>query len=203
MGRRWIGGSVCAGKTTIARLLASGGVESYHFDAHERDHLLRLGRGNAIYEDLPTDVARGKHDERWLHRTPDEMAERTERSWADRFPLVLEDLGCVSVPVIVEGAGLFPELVRPELSTMRHGVWLVATPEFIRRTRSDRGMVSPSRTSDPARAAENIIARDTIMAAKIEASAIAMELRVIAIDGSRSLTEIAGLVAEHFGADGS
>jgi replication-associated recombination protein RarA len=36
----WLGGSPCAGKTTIARMLAEKyGLRLYHFDRHEPDHI--------------------------------------------------------------------------------------------------------------------------------------------------------------------
>lgn len=194
----WVGGSVCSGKSSVVRELERRwGISTYHFDAHEREHLDRLRRGHQIYERLPESAARPKLDGRWLHRPPAEMAERTIRSWSDRFPLVVEDLEALGRDqIVVEGAGLFPELVQPRMKSKGHGVWLVATPEFLRWARSERGMTAPSLTSDPARAVDNIIARDILMAQRIRHSAEALALRVITVDGTRSIEETAALIGD-------
>lgn len=198
----WIGGSVCAGKSSILRDYARAwGVIPYHFDAHEREHLDKRGKGSSILERLSMPAARAKYDERWLNRSPKEIAERTIRSWKERFHLVLEDLARAPVGrrVVAEGAGLFPDLVAPLLPDSGHGIWLVASPEFIRWARFHRGMTAPELTRDPERGAENIIERDILMADHIRHSAGELGLAVITVDGKRQLLEVAAVVASHFG----
>lgn len=198
----WIGGSVCAGKSSMLREHAEvWGVTAYHFDASEREHLDKSGKGSSILERLPMPAARAKYDERWLNRSPEEMAERTIRSWKERFHLVLEDLAGAPVGrrAVAEGAGLFPDLIAPLLPDRGHGIWLVASPEFIRWARLHRGMTAPELTSDPERAAENIIERDILMADHVRHSAGELGLAMITVDGKKPLQEVAAVVISHFG----
>ena len=197
----WIGGSVCSGKSTVAEQLArEWGPNVYEYDKSERDHLERLGKADLILDRIADPERRqAAHDKRWLHRPPADMATRTIRSWTERFPLVLEDLRDLSTaPVVAQGPGLFPRLVAPVLEDRRHGVWLIATGEFIRWARRRRGMTAPSMTSDPEFAFENIVARDCLMAEHIRAEAEGLDLVTITVDGSDSADTVATQVAELF-----
>lgn len=197
-----MGGSVCSGKSTVVKhLAAQWSVPTYGFDERERDHLERLGRSERILERIENPEAkRAAFDDRWLSRPPADMALRTMRSWKERFALVLEDLaGMNEERMIVEGAGLFPELVGPLLNNAGRGVCLIATPEFIRWARHRRGMTAPELTSDPEFARENIIARDCLMAAHVREEAQTHGLSTITVDGSESVEAIAEQVASCFG----
>lgn len=196
----WIGGSVCAGKSTVARNLASQAT-LYHYDARERAHLLRLGRGDMVLEDISDpETRRRAMDERWVARSPSAMAQGAQATWASRFPLVLEDLTASSAErIIAEGIGLFPRLVEPLLQHRRQAIWLVATPEFIRWARAHRGVSVKDETSDPETAFENIVQRDIIISGAILNEAQDARLPVIRIDGVLPPETIASRVADHFG----
>lgn len=198
----WMGGSVCSGKSSVAGQLASRwGAIVYDYDATERDHLERLGRSNRIIERIEDHEARRRaHDERWLSRPPAEMAMRTIRSWTDRFPLVLEDLqGLSGERILAHGAGLFPELVASQLAEKSRGVFLIATPEFIRWARRRRGTSVPAMTSNPDFASENIIARDCLMASHVREQAVRLGFSMITVDGAEPIDEIARRVVKLFG----
>jgi hypothetical protein len=188
----WIGGSVCAGKTSIARLLgAKYCMPVYHFDQHERDH---IARGHPSPSVLMTP------DELWLRPTPEQLAERTIASWTSRFPFVVEDLLSLPAdgPIVAEGAGFFPEVISPILSNPHQAIWLVASRSFLPAMRFARGMGLPGLTSDPKRVMENIIARDLLMAEHIRRSAAESGLPVVEVDGTRTLEEVAQIVEDHF-----
>jgi hypothetical protein len=53
-------------------------------------------------------------------------------------------------------------------------------------------------TSDPARTYENLLALDLHLAHDVKRQAEALGLRVIEVDDSRSVGEMAAIVAEHF-----
>ncbi|MBW3589171.1 MAG: hypothetical protein KY429_07115 [Actinobacteria bacterium] len=198
----WIGGSVCSGKSSVASLLGtSSGAVVYNYDAAERDHLERMGRSSQIIDRIEDpETRRQAHDERWLSRPPAEMAGRTIRSWTQRFPLVLEDLEALSGErIIAHGAGLFPELVASQATDQSRSVFLIGTPEFIRWARRRRGMGAPAMTSDPDFASENIIARDSLMAAHVRDLAAELGLATITVDGAERVEEIVGRVADLFG----
>jgi hypothetical protein len=194
----WIGGSVCSGKTSAAKDLASRyGLRIYSFDGAEPFHIYR-----SVPERQPNLIRfmAMTMDERWVLRTPEAMAEHALVAWSEeRFPMVLDDLRHLpgSGAVIAEGAGLLPEKVAPLLTDNRCALWLVATPDCIRQGRAVRGDGVSQATSDPRRAFENLVARDVLMAEHIRHEADRLGLPVISVDGD-SVPGIAAIIERHF-----
>ncbi len=83
----WMGGSVCSGKSTVAEQLArEWGAHVYDYDKSERNHLERLAKADHILDRIADPAMRqAAHDRRWLDRPPADMANRTIRSWTERF----------------------------------------------------------------------------------------------------------------------
>ena len=181
----WIGGSTCAGKTTVADAVAERlGARVYHFDRREPFHIYR-----SIPEEQP-EIIRFMGmtmDERWVLRTPEEMAKQTIASWTERFPMVLDDLRAMEGegPIVAEGAGLFPRLVAPLLTDRTRAMWLVATPAFIEHVRRTRGrsVADADRISDRPRVFRNLVARDHLMAEHIHRQANELDLTAIEVNG--------------------
>jgi hypothetical protein len=195
----WIGGSPCAGKTSVAQQLADRhSLQVYHFDRHEADHIKRSSpaRHPALHTFLALTL-----DERWVLRSPREMARNVICSWTERFDLVLEDLRALprDPPIVAEGAGLFPALVAPLLARPHQAIWLVPTAAFCATMRRRRGSAMPAQTSDPERAWRNLIDRDVLLARYVRQRAAELGSAVVEIDGSRSIDEVAVAVAEHVG----
>jgi hypothetical protein len=193
----WIGGSPCAGKTSIADALAAvhHGV-AFHFDRMEMAHIARSTE--ATNPDLMAFLALDM-DHRWLLRTPEEMARNAIASWRARFPLVLEDLRALptDAPIFAEGPGLFPECVESLLTSPRQALWLTTTEPFCQMVRQQRG--GPfHETSDPARSLRKLVTRDVLMARHVEREASERGLTWYAIDGGRSLAQMITLVEEWF-----
>ena len=193
----WIGGSPCAGKTSIADALATkyqGNV--YHFDRMEVQHIARSNK--ATNPELMAFLAMDM-DERWLTRSPGAMARNAIASWQARFPLVLEDIRAfpTNAPLFAEGPGLFPDCVAPLLINPRQAVWLVTTESLCAAVRRQRGG-SALGTSDPDRALSNIVRRDLRMAHYVKRQAAARQLLCHEVDGSRSLAAMLALVEEQF-----
>jgi hypothetical protein len=194
----WVGGSVCAGKSSVAIILAERyGLRVYHFDRQEPFHIYR-----SVPERQPHLIAfmAMTMDQRWVLRNPDEMARQAIAQWAeDRFPMVVDDL--LGLPgagaIIAEGAGLFPAQVAPLLSDARAAIWLIASPEFIRQVRTVRGEGVSKATSDPPRAFENLVARDVSMAQYIRRETEQRGLTVVDVDAS-TVADIADKVEQHF-----
>jgi hypothetical protein len=194
----WVGGSVCAGKTSAARVMAERyALQVYHFDHQEPFHIYR-----SIPERQPHLIAfmAMTMDQRWVLRSPDEMARQTIAAWSeDRFPMVVEDLlGLPGTgPILAEGAGLFPAQIEPLLTDAQAAVWLVASAEFIRQTRGVRGQGVTRSTSDPPRAFENVVARDVSMAQYVRREAELRGLKVIDVD-AETVADVADEVERHF-----
>ncbi len=125
-------------------------------------------------------------NERWVNRSPEEMKEEVLACWAERFPMVIDDLTrmVAESPVIAEGVGLFPALVAPFLSQPPNAVWLIPTPEFQRRVRDTREstVADNPHISDRQRAFRNLLARDALIATHLRDQATALGLPMIAVD---------------------
>lgn len=196
----WIGGGTDSGKTTVASLLAEKhGWHLYNFDRAEPAHVERLlAEGSKYYGEFMA----MSDDERWILRSPAEMAKGTIGGWSERGRLVFEDL--MALPhkgvVLAEGPGLFPEVIQPVLSSPNQAVWLVSTEEFKWRSIKQRGKyVRRQQMSDPERAVNNHFGRDMIMAAHVVEQAEKLGLTVITVDGSMPAEGVAEAVEAHFG----
>lgn len=196
---RWLGGSVCSGKTTISDALAAQyGLRVYHCDRHERDHIARSQPDRHPTLAAPHSFTM---DEYWLLPSPEQLAARSRAFNLERFELIVEDLLAMPQdrPILAEGFGLLPECVVPVLTAPRHALWLIAQPDFLAAMRDKRGMTAPSLTSDPPRARANIIARDVLMAARLRASVIHHGLTLVTVDGTAPIEATEAVVAQHFG----
>lgn len=207
----WIGGAQWAGKSTVARILAHRhGLTAYHYDYHDaRGHNdRRIARHVALGE--PTHVP--SPDAVWVDRTPETMAAETLAGFPARFEWVLDDLrGLYSArPIIAEGWGLRPQAVVALLESLdspkvpdpaSRMVVMVPTEDFRRHQLSTlpRAAAMSTRTSDPARAQANRVARDRLVAEDAVQRARACGVPVIEVDGSRDAFAIADEVAGYFG----
>jgi hypothetical protein len=80
----------------------------------------------------------------------------------------------------------------PLLSDPGRALWLVPTPAFKRASAIQRDKPGNRwETSDPARAQQNLIARDLLMGEHIQRTAAALGLTVYFIDGS---IDLAGMI---------
>lgn len=194
----WIGGAPDAGKTSLARELAQRyGLQLYIQDRLEPAHFAR-----ATVERHPEMRAfwAMSPDERWVLRSPAEMAAQVVRSSVERFEMAVEDLLALpsDTPILAEGPWLFPELVAPVLSSDRQGLWLVPTLEFKRASAACRDKPgSRHETSDPERTTRNWLARDLLLADHVRASAATLGLTLWEVDGSRSPDEMLALAEQH------
>jgi hypothetical protein len=200
-GALWIGGGQWAGKSTVARLLAvEYGATAYHYDYHDaRGHndrriAQRLARGQHTHEpDL---------NETWVHRTPEAMAADTLAGFPARFEWVLDDLRALvsGRPIVAEGWGLRPELVARIIDSPRRMIVMVPTDDFRQQQARElpRAGSLALPVSDPARAQANRLARDRLVAKDACQTADRLGIRVLEVDGSHDIEEVARLVADHF-----
>lgn len=144
-------------------------------------------------------------DDRWLRPSPLALAERDIASWTARFRFVIEDLLALprERPIVAEGPSAFPWCVAPVIRSPRQAIFLLPTAErrdavLARRHRDAPTDRIGARTSDAARALQNIAHRDRLMAARIAASCEQLGLRCELLDGSRDLDDTIALLEEHF-----
>jgi hypothetical protein len=142
-------------------------------------------------------------DERWVNRSPAEMLETFHWFQGEGFDLIVEDLLALpSAPlIVVEGFRLLPRLVMPLLSSPGQAVWLVPTPAFRRAAFDGRGSTwqIPAKTSQPARALSNLLARDQLFTDEIRAEATTLQAHVLEVDGTLSVEALTRRVAKRLG----
>jgi hypothetical protein len=196
----WLGGSPCAGKSSVARIIAERHhLRLYSCDDHFEEHKARVDPGRQrVFASLIEITC----DELWMR--PVGVQVETELGYCrDVFGLILEDLLALpsSQPLLAEGTDLLPECVAPLLSSPRHAFWLVPTIGFQYNYYSQRDWVHDilKDCSQPAKAFSNWMGRDAGFADKIEKSASNVGLPVMRVDGSLSAIEIAGIVQQSFG----
>jgi hypothetical protein len=200
---RWIGGAADAGKTSVARALAeTHGLQAYHYDRYDReDPPGHWARADPVLH--PQLHAAPTRDRDWMfvHTTPEELVARWHRWTPERFQLALEDLLALPAapPIVAEGYGFTPDLVRPLLRSPGQAIWLVPTEAFERETYARRGKGARLGTSDPQRARRNHYGRDVLLARHHRERAAALGLAVVVVDGTRPLEESVSLVEAHFG----
>ena len=196
----WIGGATDAGKTTLARALAARfGCRLYEYDRTDVAHHEAL----AARDDDIRAFMQASADERWVTPAPDELFRRSMRSFQLRWPMLLAELAELApgpgAPVIVEGFGLLPDLVRPLLDDPRQGLWLVPTEAFKRGSWERRGKPGfRAQVSDPTRAAANLWDRDVLLAAEIARQARALQLKLMINDGALDAEQLADAAADWF-----
>jgi hypothetical protein len=195
----WIGGGSAAGKSTVARRLADEyGLQVYATDDAMSRHAAALSTDQAPYL---ARFAAMTMDERWLDRSPEVMLDTFHWFRGEGFDLIVEDLLRMpsTPPVVAEGFRLLPHLVRPLLTEVRQAVWLLPTPAFRRGAIESRGTTwdIASRTSEPARALDNLLARDQLFTERLGVEARRLGLHVVDVDVGMTqhalVTHVAGL----------
>lgn len=172
----WIGGGTGAGKSTLARALAARhGLRRFAVDSRWYAYEARAGGS-----------PRRSPDEQWLDTPPHIQALEFEEVSVRNHRFVLEELAESSIPTVVEGPQIQPDLVPPGDSA----VFLDPTPAFQRSVLRNRSMPS----SDPERALANRLVKDRLYADRISARAREAGLPVLVVDGTRPLVDEAEAV---------
>jgi broad-specificity NMP kinase len=170
----WIGGPQGSGKTSIAAALADRfGLQLYHVDARTWVHEARMP---------PTEFSSLTMDQRWVHPTPETMLGWFVTTSRHRFRLVLEDLRELpdEPACIVEGPQLFPTSVSAVLGAPDQALFLLPDLDEMRERLRARGPMQA--TSDGARARENAVARDVLIAQTFAREARELRLSALQVD---------------------
>lgn len=198
----WIGGGSGAGKSTIARRIASRhGLRVYATDDAMADHARRSSPGAhpLLHRFMAMDM-----DERWVRRSPAAMLETFPWFRGEGFDMIVDDL--LDLPrepaIVVEGFRLLPGLVAPLLASRARAVWLLPTPGFRATVFTRREVVTSgflARTSDPERALGNLLERDRRFTDILRAETARLSLPAIEVDGATSEDDVVASVTQAFG----
>lgn len=196
----WIGGSPCSGKSTIAEMMAERlGMEYFKLDDLLEELITRAAESGAR---ACSAVLAMTPDETWM-RAPREQCMEEFAIYREIFPLAAEKLSAVPScrPIITEGAGWLPELVRGAGAERSHYFCLVPTRVFQMVEYSKRPWVDCvlEGCSDREAAFANWMERDVQFALKAAADARRQGFPVLVNDGSLEIEEMYRIITGHFG----
>lgn len=200
----WMGGSPCAGKTTISEIIGQEfGWQIYQIDRYVESYLQR-----ADEKKHPFLTAYNKMGlKNFLLQDPLEQVSQVIGMSHEQFQFIQEDIAGLSgdKAILVEGSNMLASDVMKQAKTASQCIWLVPTEEFQLKTYPKRG----SWVQDVLRhhyepeegvfAFERWMQRDATMAKKTAEEALAYEIPVITVDDSVSLLDNAEIVMRHFG----
>ncbi len=195
----WVGGSPCAGKSTITNLLAEQlGWEVYRVDEHTDAH---FKRSTAVSHPTFHHLMQLQGDALWMR--PVEKQFQDEIAFcADQFSLILEDVEKMEgeETAVIEGTSLLPHLIASQLDSLHEAIWLVPTPTFQQEHYAKRPWINGilSQCSNPDQAWENWMQRDILFARWVIQEAKRLDLHIIEVDGSRTIGKTTKLVQAWF-----
>lgn len=195
----WIGGSACAGKSTLAKMYADKyGLALYACDEHFNEHMQQISP-----EEQPAmhRVSRLKMNEVFYTREVDEQLNTYLDCFKEDFAFVLRDLARMGEKaVVVEGNQLLPSLVAPLLERNHKAIWIVPTEQFQWEHYSRREWIHDllQETDNPEAAFRNWMRRDALFAGRVKEEAGGRELKVLEVDGSLSLEQNFAMLEKYF-----
>ena len=182
-----IGGSPCSGKSTIASLLA----KQYQLLHIKLDDLVEEMMSQASADSQPICLLR-------QDRNPEEMADEEWRFYEEIFPYVKSYLiKNQNRPLLLEGAGLLPHLVKELECQASSYLCLTPTADFQKKHYIQREWVPYvlEGTTNPKQAFENWMQRDILFAQMVLKEAVLLGYPSLITDGSQSENQTAEEVA--------
>ena len=182
-----IGGSPCSGKSTIASLLA----RQYQLLHIKLDDLVEEMMSQASADSQPICLLR-------QDRNPEEMADEEWRFYEEIFPYVKSYLiKNQNRPLLVEGAGLLPHLLKKLECPASSYLCLTPTADFQKKHYIQREWVPYvlEGTTNPKQAFENWMQRDILFAQMVRKEAVLLGYPSLITDGSQSENQTAEEVA--------
>ena len=182
-----IGGSPCSGKSTIASLLA----KQYQLLHIKLDDLVEEMMSQASADSQPICLLR-------QDRNPEEMADEEWRFYEEIFPYVKSYLiKNQDRPLLVEGAGLLPHLVKELECPASSYLCLTPTADFQKKHYKQREWVPYvlEGTTNPEQAFKNWMQRDILFAQMVRKEAVLLGYPSLITDGSQSENQTAEEVA--------
>lgn len=198
----WIGGSGCAGKSTIADRIAD--QKKYHVYHCDENWFGEQGHFTVAQPDKQPFMCRARvlmEQGKWFFQEPDEYADLVYRSTVEEFEMVASDLLLYDgARVIAEGVSFTPQILQ-HIAPTEQAVFLVAYEPFQRRRYMERDFAQQwfSALPDPDAAFDNLMKCNDLMAHQCYDAATMYGYKVIVVDETTPLDMTYSRVTEHFG----
>ncbi len=196
----WIGGSPCAGKSSISNQLAQRfGLDVYHVDEHFERHCQQL---DPVLHPALSGWQHATWNQRWMQPV-NHLLRQVIACYDEHFSFVLEDLASMkdAKPVLIEGSALLPKRIAELEAIPNRAIWIVPTTEFQRQHYGQRAWVNGilAQCDDPQVAFDNWMNRDADFAKWVNVEATKLGYSVLTVDGLRNVADNTARVAQHFG----
>ncbi len=195
----YIGGSPCSGKSSIAEML----VQKYSFQYFKQDDFLDeyMKKGASEEHDLFKKVLLMSMEEMWM-RDPSEQCHEEISLYEIMLAYSMNNISAFSQdkPIIAEGAGFLPHLVKSMNVDKSHYICIVPTKEFQVSAYSKREWIVHylSDCSDKDRAFANWMDRDALLAEKVLKDAKNLDYQHLIVDGTSGIDENFAFVEKVF-----
>ncbi len=194
----WLGGSTCAGKTTISNILSETyGIMVYHCDKYLGEHIEKSNVQESPNLNQVTKM--GWND--ILSMQVDEYLNWTISLFSEEFDMILEDLDKLfdGKPILVEGVDLLPGLIKNEMID-NHALWLVAEEAFYKEHQMQREELFDrlKECSDPEQALHNYMSYDLAFGKYVENDAKRLGLKVMTAEKDRDIMKNVEAIASYF-----
>lgn len=186
----YIGGSPCSGKSTLAEMME----KKYNYKYFKLDDQLEeyMKKGKTDGKPSSSGYFEMTPDEIWL-RAPEAQNTEEFEIYREIFEYALMDLKRISqdTPIIAEGAGFLPELMKKIGVPKNEYVCIVPTKEFQCEKYSQRPWIPYilEGCSDKKLAFKNWMDRDALFAIDAAMSAKKLGYTAIIVDGTASIEE--------------
>lgn len=207
MGLYWIGGSPCAGKTTISEIIA----QEFNWLVYSIDRYFETYLARATPDEHPFLTSYKtmglKH---FLLQPAESQLDQVTGISYEQFDFILADIQTLQEtdptrPILVEGSNILAKQVAKQLQTINQTIWLVPTEDFQLETYPTRGswvqdvLRHHYEPDDGILAFERWMERDAQWAKQTASQAKTHNIPVITVDGSVPLLDNAESVMRHFG----
>ncbi len=198
----WLGGSPCAGKSSIADILAHRlNFDLYRVDEKFDIHLESLDRKNHANLSNWRD---SDWNQRWMQPAQN-LLQNIMGCYREHFSFILNDILLMprEKPLLVEGAALLPQCVAPLLPASNYAIWLIPGFDFQQKHYSKRAWVRPivEQCNNPEDAFQNWMRREADFSVWLEKEVESMKLNYLKIDGKHTIEENSAAVEASFCSD--
>lgn len=195
----WLGGSTCAGKTTISNILAKMyGFAVYHCDEHLSRHIERSDPRKHPNLNKATVLDWNKI----LQMKEDEYLNWMIGLFTEEYDMIVKDLKDFKDgrPILVEGANLLPWLIWDEMAGTANAVWLIAEEAFYRKHQVKRPELFDriKKCEDPEQALQNYLDCDLAFGKYIKKEAQMLGLKVVIAENESDLMKNIEAVSANF-----